>query len=128
MSDLTHPPQTPPLERTGALVRAPFVTSLRTRGEPIRLVASDATPRWTVRVQGAEVWDAVRVEVVPATLVREIKQAAMAELMPDVDALDAYVVKLGGFEVSDEAASLQSVGATDGSTFLVMSRTRRPVR
>ncbi len=110
------------------LARAPFVTTLRTRDEPIRLVATDASPRWTVRVQGAEVWDAVRVEVVPGTLVREIKQAAMAVLMPDVEALDAYVVKLGGFEVSNEGASLQAVGGADGSTFLVMSRARRPVR
>ena len=105
-----------------------FVTTLRARSTPIRLVADGTTSAWTVRVQGAEVWDAVRVEVLPGTLVREVKQAAMAELMPDVDALDAYVVKLGGFEVTDEAASVQGAGATDGSTFLIMARGRRPVR
>ncbi len=107
---------------------APFVTTLRTRGAPIRLVSEDATSVWTVRAQGAEVWDAVRLEVLPGTLVREVKQAAMAELMPDVEELDAYVVKLGGFEVMNEAASVQAVGATDGSTFLIMARRRRPVR
>ncbi len=107
---------------------ARFVTTLRARSIPIRLVAEGATSVWTVRVQGAEVWDAVRVEVLPATLVREVKQAAMAELMPDVDALDGYVVKLGGFEVTDESASVQAAGATDGSTFLIMARRRRPVR
>ena len=105
-----------------------FVTTLRARSIPIRLVAEGATSVWTVRVQGAEVWDAVRVEVLPATLVREVKQAAMAELMPDVDALDGYVVKLGGFEVTNESASVQAAGATDGSTFLIMARRRRPVR
>ena len=107
---------------------ARFVTTLRARSIPIRLVAEGATSVWTVRVQGAEVWDAVRVEVLPATLVREVKQAAMAELMPDVDALDGYVVKLGGFEVTNESASVQAAGATDGSTFLIMARRRRPVR
>jgi len=107
---------------------ARFVTSLRARPTPIRLVAEGATSVWTLRVQGAEVYDAVRVEVLPTTMVRDVKQAAMAELMPDVDALDAYVVKLGGFEVADEGASVQAAGATDGSTFLVMARRRRPVR
>ena len=105
-----------------------FVTTLRARSTPVRLVAEGAAPVWTVRVQGAEVWDAVRVEVLPGTLVREVKQAAMAELMPDVDALDGYVVKLGGFEVTNEGASVQAAGATDGSTFLIMARRRRPVR
>jgi len=109
-------------------VSAPFVTTLRSRGTPIRLVAEGALSTWTVRVQVAEVWDAVRVEVMPTTLVRDVKQAAMAELMPDVDVLDAYVVKLRGFEVSNEALSLQAVGALNGTTLLIMARRRRPVR
>lgn len=107
---------------------ARFVTTLRARGAPIRLVAEGTAPIWTVRAQSAEAWDAVRLEVLPGTSVREVKQAAMADLMPDVDELDAYVVKLGGFEVMNEAASLQAVGAADGSTFLIMARRRRPVR
>lgn len=105
-----------------------FVSSLRARDEAIRLVAEDATPLWTVRVQGAEVWDAVRVVVQPHTAVRDVKQAAMAELMPDVDAIDGYVVKLRGIEIVNENASLEAAGALDGSTLLVMSRRRRPVR
>lgn len=104
-----------------------FVNSLRARDETIRLVAEGASPAWTVRVQGAEVWDAVRVVVVPRTLIREVKQAAMAQLMPDVDSIDGYVVKLLGIEV-DENATLEAAGAVDGSTLLVMSRRRRPVQ
>ena len=107
---------------------ARFVTTLRARAVPIRLVAEGTTTVWTVRVQGAEVWDTVRVEVLPGTLVREVKQAAMAELMPDIDTLDAYVVKHGGFEITNEGASVQAAGAIDGSTFLIMARRRRPVR
>jgi len=104
-----------------------FVSSLRTRDGEIRLAGEGAASVWTVRVQGAEVWDAVRVVVLPQTPVRDVKQAAMAELMPDVDAIDGYVVKLRGIEIINENASLESAGALDGSTLLVMSRRRRPV-
>ncbi len=107
---------------------ARFVTSLRARAGAIRLAAEGVTTVWTVRVQSAEAWDAVRVEALPGTLVREVKQAAMAQLMPDVDAPEGYVVKLGGFEVTNESESLQQVGAIDGSTFLITSRRRRPIR
>lgn len=105
-----------------------FVNSLRARDEAIRLAADSAVQVWTVRVQGAEVMDAVRVVVQPSTLVRDVKQAAMTALMPDVDAIDGYVVKLRGIEVVNENASLEAAGALDGSTLLVMSRRRRPVR
>jgi hypothetical protein len=107
---------------------ARFVTTLRTRDAAVRLAPTDATDCWTIRVQGAEVWDAVKVDVLPAMTVRDVKQAAMSALMPDVDALDAYVVKLGGFEIVDERVSLQTAGVVDGSTLLIMARRRRPVR
>jgi hypothetical protein len=107
---------------------ARFVTTLRSRNAAVRLVSADATDFWTLRVQCAEVWDAVKVEVLSAMPVRDVKQAAMAALMPDLDALDGYVVKLGGFEIMDERVSLQSAGVLDGSTLLIMARRRRPVR
>ncbi len=105
-----------------------FVNSLRARDEAIQLAPDGAAGVWTIRVQGAEVLDAVRVVVLPTTPVRDVKQAAMTALMPDVDAIDGYVVKLRGIEVTNESASLESAGALDGSTLLVMSRRRRPVR
>ena len=104
-----------------------FVNSLRARDEAIVLPGADPSA-WTVRVQGAEVWDAVRVVAAPGASVQEVKRAAMAELMPDVDDLDGYVVKLRGIEIQDERGSLEASGALDGSTLLVMSRRRRPVR
>jgi hypothetical protein len=79
-------------------------------------------------VQAAEVWDAVRVEVTPETPVRDVKQAAMALLLPDVEQIDSYLVKLHGAEVSNEAQSLQAAGARDASTLFVTARRRRPVR
>ncbi len=105
-----------------------FVTTLRTRTAPIRLVNDGAPLVWTLRVQSAEVWDTIKIEVAPDVLVRDVKQAAMGALMPDVDAIDEYVIKLGGFEIVNEGVSVQSSGAIDGSTLLLMSRRRRAVR
>lgn len=109
---------------------APFVTSLGVRAETIRLLDS-SVPRdsvLTIRVHGAEVWDAVRVEANASTPVRLVKQAAVAVLMPDVDALDGLVVKLGGTEIRNENHSLTEAGVKNGATLLVMSRRRRAVR
>jgi len=105
-----------------------FVVNLRTRSEAIRLVAADAAEVWSVRVQAAEAWDAVRVDVLPLSRVRDVKHAAMAQLLPDVGHMDDYVVKLRGVEIVNEDASMQAVGAVDGSTLLILSRRRRPVR
>lgn len=105
-----------------------FVTELRARPGSVSLASETAPVTWTIRVQVAEAWDMVRVDVTPETSVRDVKHATMATLMPDVDAVTEYVVKLRGFEIHDEAESVQSAGAMDGSTLLIMSRRRRPVR
>ena len=112
---------------TALPTRERFVNSLRAHGDAIRLAPEGATHVWTIRVQAEPVWDAVRVMVIPATRVGEVKRAAMAALMPDADDVDGYVVKLRGFLV-DESSSLDGVGALDGSTFLIVSRRKRPVR
>ena len=105
-----------------------FVNSLRVRPEIVRLASDQAPVLWTVRVQAAEVWDSVRVETTPETRVRDVKQAAMASLLPDVEQIDSFLVKLHGAEVVNEAQSLQAAGARDASTLFVTSRRRRPVR
>lgn len=112
---------------------APFVTSLGVRPETVRVVdemsLKDARTSWlTLRVHSAEAWDAVRVETTSGTTVRRVKQAALAVLMPEVDALDNYVVKLHGHEIRNEALSLSEADVRNGATLLVMSRRRRAVR
>ncbi|MEO7997884.1 MAG: hypothetical protein ABI852_10590 [Gemmatimonadaceae bacterium] len=109
---------------------APFVTSLGVRAETVSLVASNASRAdvITLRVHGAEVWDAVRVEANASTPVRHVKQAALAVLMPDVDELDAFVVKLHGSEIRNENLSLSDAGVKNGATLLIMSRRRYAVR
>lgn len=110
------------------VVTSHFVNSIRVRPEVIRLAAEQALVVWTLRVQADELWDAVRIEAAPETLVRDVKQAAMALLLPDVDLIDSYLVKLHGAEVTNEAQSLQAAGARDASTLFVTGRRRRPVR
>jgi hypothetical protein len=106
---------------------APFVAQLRSRPDAIR-IGDPADQTITIRVQMAEVWDTVRIEVPPTEPVISVKVAALAALYPDGDRPEDFVVKLNGFEVLDENASLAEVGAVDGSTFLLHFRRRRPVR
>lgn len=106
---------------------APFVSQLRSRPGIVQL-GENGQPRITVRVQMPEVWDTVRVEVPATNPVIAVKTAALDELSPNGDPPDAFVIKLNGFEVLDEGASLSDVGAKDGSTFLLTYRRRRPVR
>jgi hypothetical protein len=68
------------------------------------------------------------VETPPSESVVVVKTRALAVLFPDGGAPEEFVVKLNGFEILDEHASVSDVGAADGSTFLVTSRRRRPVK
>jgi hypothetical protein len=106
----------------------PFVAQLRTRGDVIEL-ASPSGPAITVRVEMPEVWDTVRMHASPDEPVLTIKRRALAALYPGSELHDEdYVLKLQGWEVLDESASLAATGAVDGSIFLVTNRRRRPVR
>ena len=106
---------------------APFVAGLRVRPKAISLARAGAD-RMTVRVEMPEVWDAVRVEASASTPVAEVKRAALAALYPKAIADSNIVLKLRGFEVLDEQASLVDAGAKDGSCFFMSFRRRRPVR
>jgi hypothetical protein len=110
---------------TGVAPR-PFVSSLRTRGEPLRL-GSQSAQMMHLRAQVLEAWDAIRIDADPQSSVKSLKELAMRELAPDVKNIDEYVVKLNGFEVLDEDAPISSTAAKNGSTFLITDRRRRPV-
>ncbi|MDQ6689531.1 MAG: hypothetical protein M3Z18_03395 [Gemmatimonadota bacterium] len=106
--------------------RAPFVNSLRTRGEPFKLGNPSDRPL-RLKAQVLEAWDAIPVDANPSASVRSLKQLALRELYPEVRHDDEYMVKLNGFEVLDEDAPISSTAARDGSTFLITDRRRRPV-
>ena len=106
---------------------APFVSQLRSRPGVLRLGA-DGQPHITLRVQLMEAWDVVRVETPASERVGTLKAEALAALQPNGDPADEFVLKLNGFEILDEDASIADTGAKSGSTFLVNYRRRRPVR
>ena len=105
---------------------APFVTTLRTRGSTID-VAPQGAPTITIRVEMPEVWDVVRIAASPTQPVIEVKTAALHALYPET-APDEMVIKLRGWEILDETASLADCNVVDGSILLLMFRRRRPVR
>lgn len=104
---------------------APFVTQLRVRRTPIRLAPDASFP---VRVELPDVWDAVLIEALPTTPVLDVKLAALRAIKPEAEFPEDFVMKLHGWEVLDEQASLQDIGAVPGSMFLLGYRRRRPVR
>ena len=108
---------------------ATLVSTLRARPAVVRLPgAGEGSAPIVVRVQVPEVWDAVRIEAPPSATVQEVKRHACAELVPDETAVEEFVVKLRGHEVLDESVTLEQAGARNGSTLLITSRRRRPVR
>jgi hypothetical protein len=108
-------------------VSEPFVNQLRTRGDVIEL-ASPGGPAITVRVEMPEVWDVVRVHASPDERILLIKLRALEALAPGTLPHEEYVLKLHGWEVLDETATLAATGAVDGSIFVLTSRKRRPVK
>ncbi len=107
--------------------RAPFVTTLRSRPGTLRL-AAPGQPLLTVRVEMPEVWDIIRVEVSPDETVARFKARALQALFPQAEFPEDFVLKLRGWELVDEQASLAESGTLDGSIFILTHRRRRPVR
>ena len=106
---------------------APFVTGLRSRRGTIQL-AAEGTPSITIRIEMPEVWDTVRIAVAPSEPVLSAKVSALNALFPEAEMHQDFVLKLRGWEILDEAASLADVGVIDGSILLLTHRRRRPVR
>jgi len=108
---------------------ASVVSTLRSRPNLVRLgTDGDMSVAIIVRAQVPEVWDAVRIQAPRIATILEVKRRALEELVPDEAAPEAYVVKARGFEVLDETQTLEAAGLRDGSTLLITSRRRRPVR
>ena len=106
---------------------APFVATVRARPETVRLTG-DGEANLTIRVEMPEVWDVVRFAVSTTTPTRELKLRALEELLPSAKYPEDFVLKLRGWEVLDELASLGSIGVQNGSILLLTSRRKRPVR
>jgi hypothetical protein len=111
----------------GGGMSAPFVASLRARPGAV-VIGSPGAAAWTIRVQLAEAWDAVRVSMSPETSVADVKRHALDALDPAAMPLDTYVITHRGFEILDESLSIAAAGIVNGATLLIQYRHRRPVR
>ena len=109
------------------MTSTPFVASLRSRPEVVRL-SDEGASTITIRVQLAEAWDAVRIQVSTGEPVATVKGRAIEVLDPSGGFPDEYAVTLGGKKILDERASLATAGVVNGSTLLIEHRHRRPVR
>jgi hypothetical protein len=106
---------------------APFVASLRARPSTIYL-AQESADTITIRVEMPEVWDVVRIVASPTQPVLDVKLRAMEALFPEAQFHADLLLKLRGWEILDENASLADAGVVDGSIMLLTHRRRRPVR
>ena len=104
-----------------------FANSLRARAETIDLGGDGE--RLVFRMQLIDMWDVVRVSAGANVPVLDAKRACLKALAGTRPVEDGeYVVKLNGFEVLDEYASLAEAGVVNGSTFLLHPRRKSPVR
>ena len=106
----------------------PFVSQLRTRGAPILLAPEGTAGTITIRVEMPEVWDVRAIVASPTDPVISVKQRALAELFPRAASHEDFIVKLRGWEILDEHATLADAGVLNGSILLLTHRRRRPVR
>ena len=106
---------------------APFATQLRARPKAIE-IAKPGAESLTIRVEASDLWETVRVIAAPETPVAEVKSRVLAALFPDELYADDFVLKLHGWEVLDEQASLKDAGVVNGGILLLAYRRRRPVR
>lgn len=105
---------------------AALVGELRSRRAALELASGPGSI--TIRVQVADLWDAVRVVAHPDVAIAELKQRVVNEFFPGHEYLDDFVLKLRGWEMLDEQQSIKAGGMVDGSIILLARRRRRPVR
>jgi len=85
--------------------------------------------RFAVRVMVPDAWDQVFLAVAPTTTIAEVKRQALerARQRPALPS-DDYIVKFRGALVTDEAATLASLGVGANAPLIVLAARRRPVR
>ena len=105
----------------------PFVNELRAPDDVLR-IGGDNGNVLHIRVQAAELWDALRVDAAATASLASVKKASLESFFPNGVNADEFVVKLRGFEILDESRGLADCGVRDGSTLLLARRRRRPVK
>jgi hypothetical protein len=106
---------------------APYSTTLRARGT-IELAPKEAAGALRLRVEMPENWDVVGVVAMPTEPVMTLKVRALEAMCPQAELHEDFVLKLRGWEVLNEHATLAEAGAVDGSIFLLTNRRKQPIR
>lgn len=83
--------------------------------------------RFAVRVMVPDSWDQVFLAVGPTTSIVDLKRQALERALKRA-APDDYLVKFRGALVTDEAATLSSLGIGANAPLIVLRVHRRPVR
>ena len=82
----------------------------------------------TIKVTVADRWQPMTLDVTGTETVAGLKTRALQEVRLAPSQADGFEVKYGGGRVRDESRTLSSLGVTDGSAFIVLSKRRRPIR
>lgn len=92
---------------------------------------TNVAERYAVRVMVPDAWDQVFLAVAPTTTLADVKRQALERALkrpPAGAGLEDYVVKFRGALVTDEGATLASLGIGANAPLIVLSARRRPVR
>lgn len=81
-----------------------------------------------VRVNVLDTWETFGFPAAPDQTVGSLKAKALAASGIAPDRFASYEVKFGGAAVRDESRTMGALGVRDGSSFIVLSKRRRPVR
>jgi len=104
-----------------------FVQQLRASRQPIVLAGGSDGAGINFRIEASDLWDTVRVSAPASATVIDVKRAVVQSFFPS-DHVGDFVLKLRGWEILDENASLKDAGIGNGSIILIGYRRRRPVR
>jgi hypothetical protein len=91
-------------------------------------VTTAAAGPLAVRVTLADTWETHTIVAGASESVGAVKRIALATAHIDPARASRYDVKFGGALVRDESTSLAALGAQAGTSLVVLSRRRRPVR
>ncbi len=81
-----------------------------------------------VRVTVADTWKTVALNATAAESAASLKTRALASAQIDASRAALYALKVGGALVRDESKPLGGLGVRNGTSLVVISDRRRPVR
>lgn len=81
-----------------------------------------------VHVTVADAWKTVSLDATAAESAASLKTRALTSAQIDASRASSYVLKVGGALVRDESRPLAGLGVKNGTSLVVITGRRRPVR